>query len=1115
MNQRKLLLHDKVEVRQFEEGLRGSWHPGVVVSVSDSCRYVEYNELLSETGVSKLVECIPVTNAVEGLCRRRRVPLTNRGHIRPPPPSPPPDTCKPKLNYGLCVDAFYEDAWWEGVVFDRDESSHERSVFFPDEGDERKFNVRDLRVSCEWDEFLGGWRDRGVWVLMKLSEELEQDGSLPLFVKNVWSCLRLNAGFVKVISQWTCGVPSLWNKYLMDVIFELMVESSQQPLGPPNLSDGLLRKRRNKSKNYKQADDNLQLYAPNVQRGNCNDLHIDSSSQNRIRRASPDRTKHDMRLVDGSGRRKSTASDMCLEDNHQSISKRRNSKKPQKTKVNMLPQALVIWEGICDDFPNDLSGQSKGKLSPVLLPKQKKQSVKLKLNSEKPPVEVLNAKKNGFLVDNSCGERNMITDASLLQSNVNGEGNNDGTPIDCSLVPSQKRQSLKFKIKIGKPKPPIICEGKDNRSLVVNLSGGKEMTSDDSRMQSNGIGQGNCSGFTNNLLGQSKGNISRVNPKQKQQSVKKRLALEKSKARVFYKAKDNRYVVDRREKELTPDVLLAQDNHSVNERKKMRKPNQINLVTGFPICSPKKRNGKASCVIIKQSNCLVTGKRGLKKFQLSNVNVKSQSKEEEKTSDVLPKQDEECVTRRRWPLPFANFDKKVRLKDMVSRPRKRKKKRGYRRDWFLVNLLVVVVYGYGGLMVDFILVIVSSFDCVCAPCKELIEVMFERCNLGNNTTISSIAGLSSKVCVPIENRSSPRIFLRGNGVVHLVDVAYVAQGITIVTTVRSLALAINAHVNVFARLRQLLGKSNPTTVEGLSWTIMRSRKNDCYVHDTSKIDIHIELSRALNIMHQCFEPVNEPHTKRDLVVDVIFNRVEDQGPVPFALMASCTGSTTFMVTLLICHRLELQERLDWSKLKRLDFRGFYTMILQKGDEMISVATVRIHGQRVAEMPLVATNFQYRRQGMCRVLMNELEKMLSKMGIERLVLPAIPQLIETWKTSFGFIEMPLLDRLELLGHPFLGFQGTMMCQKFLGKSTTRKETRGAAENPGHLVPDIAMEYQVSDCKRKFCGLYYKRKSKTKFNGKENKVKGSNGSLEKYKRVYKRRRILANKDSSMDQ
>ena len=69
------------------------------------------------------------------------------------------------------------------------------------------------------------------------------------------------------------------------------------------------------------------------------------------------------------------------------------------------------------------------------------------------------------------------------------------------------------------------------------------------------------------------------------------------------------------------------------------------------------------------------------------------------------------------------------------------------------------------------------------------------------------------------------------------------------------------------------------------------------------------------------------------------------------------------------------------------------------------------------------------------------QLLTQMGIERLVLPAIPQLRETWETSFGFLEMTLSERLQFLGYPFLAFQGTIMLQKFLRNSMINKEMRG--------------------------------------------------------------------------
>lgn len=73
-----------------------------------------------------------------------------------------------------------------------------------------------------------------------------------------------------------------------------------------------------------------------------------------------------------------------------------------------------------------------------------------------------------------------------------------------------------------------------------------------------------------------------------------------------------------------------------------------------------------------------------------------------------------------------------------------------------------------------------------------------------------------------------------------------------------------------------------------------------------------------------------------------------------------------------------------------------------------------------------------------------------MGIERLVLPAISQLRETWEMSFGFLEMPLSERLQFLGYPFLAFQGTTMLQKFLSDSIINKEMRGT--NGAFLITD---------------------------------------------------------------
>ncbi|KAD3336483.1 hypothetical protein R6Q59_028321 [Mikania micrantha] len=200
---------------------------------------------------------------------------------------------------------------------------------------------------------------------------------------------------------------------------------------------------------------------------------------------------------------------------------------------------------------------------------------------------------------------------------------------------------------------------------------------------------------------------------------------------------------------------------------------------------------------------------------------------------------------------------------------------------------------------------------------------------------------------------------------------------------------------IFTGLQRLLGKSIPVGKDNLTWTL---RKNKTFDHSNYSSDMedlienYSKLNVAISVMHECFEPVKEPRNGGDIVEDVIFCRL--------------------------------------SELRRLNFKGFYTVLLEKDDELISTAAVRVYGEKVAEVPLVGTRFQYRRRGMCHILMQELEKKLKELGVERLVLPAVSSVLHTWTRSFGFSEMTDSEKLKFLGCTFLDFQGTAMCHKLL-------------------------------------------------------------------------------------
>ncbi|CAH1419882.1 unnamed protein product [Lactuca virosa] len=92
---------------------------------------------------------------------------------------------------------------------------------------------------------------------------------------------------------------------------------------------------------------------------------------------------------------------------------------------------------------------------------------------------------------------------------------------------------------------------------------------------------------------------------------------------------------------------------------------------------------------------------------------------------------------------------------------------------------------------------------------------------------------------------------------------------------------------------------------------------------------------ALTIIEKCFLLMVDPRTGIDMIPHVLYN---------------------------------------WgSEFARLNYEGFYTVILEKNDVILCVASLS----------------KYRRQGMCRRLMNALEEMLESFKVEKLVVSAIP------------------------------------------------------------------------------------------------------------------------------
>ncbi|XP_031249188.1 increased DNA methylation 1-like isoform X2 [Pistacia vera] len=690
---------------------------------------------------------------------------------------------------------------------------------------------------------------------------------------------------MKMISEWPCGVRSVWNRYFMDVVYEIAIKLSRRDLGYRKILSYLVGKKGNKSKDSQHASSNSFL--------------CDSLIQARNRKAMSYKVRKKGNKSKGN---KSKDSQHAVLNSHlcDSLVKVRNHNEFKVTRASQ--KGGEDSHGKCN----------KKQQSPSSKSEDKKQSI------------TNTTDQNGFEANNLCREKDMTTGPSFIENTTVGKGvydrsSNSGSclhhVVNCVSFPTQKKPD-QVESNIEKLNSAGACEGDHNKLL-----------SDSSREEKTA----QC-----------------LHHIQKYQSVKRRRTLRK---------------------------------RSFNNK----------LVMVFTDCLEKQKDKKASFFVVhKRRNCSIMKKRELKKSQQVNSKLKLTPKVQEQGLNAVRTRNSLFSNSSRPTMPFEKYGKNFRLKDMVSNSRKRKMKRGYCSGQ-LRDTICSVCHHWGDLILcDHC---PSSYHLSCLDLKD--------CPGRNWFCPACRCGLCGLRDSNEDNQQFTNMCFQCTRRYHVT--CLIKAGSLSPTNYPSDSFCTEACFKLCAQLHRLLGISNPTAVDGLTWTLMRSMRSACNPFGISRIDSCIKLSSILQVIHDCFEPVKEPHTNRDIVRDVIFNSM--------------------------------------SKLKRLDFRGFYAMVLHKGDEIVSVATVRIHGFKVAEMPLVATPFQYRRQGMCRLLLHELEKLLIQLGVERLVLPSILQLQKTWEDSFGFSELLHSQRRELFGYPFLAFPGTKMLQKFLSNSSTTQDING--------------------------------------------------------------------------
>ncbi|KDP32523.1 hypothetical protein JCGZ_14726 [Jatropha curcas] len=242
---------------------------------------------------------------------------------------------------------------------------------------------------------------------------------------------------------------------------------------------------------------------------------------------------------------------------------------------------------------------------------------------------------------------------------------------------------------------------------------------------------------------------------------------------------------------------------------------------------------------------------------------------------------------------------------------------------------------------------------------------------------------------------------------------------------------------VCSGLHSYVGISNHIA-DGFSWSLLRCIHEDQKVHSAQRLALKAEcnskLAVALTIMEECFQSMVDPRTGIDMIPHALYN---------------------------------------WgSEFARLNFHGFYTAVLEKDDVLLSVASIRVHGATVAEMPLIATCSNYRRQGMCRRLITAIEEMLVSFNVEKLLVSAIPDLVETWTEGFGFTPVSTDEKRSLNQINLMVFPGTVLLKKPLlkiNKANAQLElsappkVEGATFNAeGHNIESL-QQFNESDVK----------------------------------------------------
>ncbi|XWS28674.1 hypothetical protein CRYUN_Cryun25bG0091400 [Craigia yunnanensis] len=1126
---KKFDVNEKVEVRSVEEGFQGSWHQGTVIAWDKRGCHVKYDYLLVDDSSDNLVDIVGVSPVIDGIGCPCENHCNYRGSIRQLPPKL--EFSKWNLFYGLCVDVLYMEAWWEGVIFDHEDGSEKRRVFFPDLGDEMIAEIGNLRITQDWDDFEEEWHQRRSWLFLELIEQYAQEWYISVSVQQLWYDLREKKGFQDV-REWTFYCDSLWKELVLEVIkdnHEITVNHFLRALGLPGSSQSESKSQLepaipdadvNMSSHADLADTfalvpvenpiNSTMLSPNAvsiqsiqEKSNIGQLiHISKDDTNVLTECNgscldkavcilPEALLVSPSVVDGISCINSVNSNGGFSRTNTNMAKRRaRCSRLNATATWMTAGPDLVPEAeSCPDAITKYALVGK-KLGNSLITDVRKHLLyegwKIESKRDKHIVRVRYISPTGdcyYSLYKLCLD--LINHSrKLICSNTKGghvepkiKALHVVEPEYCpqavldwskaELDESRKCHSRKSDITLKAKKHLSwlgwafhYASGNGRRYLYYTSPRGRTYQSLREAckicIEEGGVSQDDASPSRA---------VEKINATEEvdSQLASEKLFSELSKMDIQRRLVPSNAGSENRSRKsyskLETRNLLEQSRVGQRTRKPKRKRRDslsylvsdlVQRQADLPVENTsisRLKGGKSPAALIKLRENLKGSQhnrvlRSTKRVQ----QVVSPSPLHQNPRTVLSWLIDNNVVLPREKVHYWRKEQRLKVEGRIT------------RDGIKCNCCDKV-YTLGGFVAHagssnqrpaskiFLEDGRSLLDCqlqmiqnnkmkfekkqsfrlkrnwridkndnICSVCHYGGELIL--CDQCPSSFHKSCLGLESvpdgdwfcpSCCCGICGQSK----LKEDGANTVDDrVLTCAQcehkyHVGCICNRGADRLEICAKENwfcgkkceeIFLGLNELLGRPIPVGTDNLTWTLIKSMQSDTHDLDASDNEVMVEnyskLSIALDVMHECFEPVKEPRTGRDLVADIIFSRS--------------------------------------SELNRLNFQGFYTILLERHDELITVANVRVHGEKVAEMPLIGTRFQHRRLGMCRILMNELEKKLMELGVQRLILPAVPNVLHTWIASFGFSKMMLSERLQFVDYTFLDFQGAIMCLKLLQK-----------------------------------------------------------------------------------